>query len=154
MKLLSYISPLLITVLFCACDKDPEPTNYCYTCPPQVPDTSIHNPPLDLLVGQTWAITQYSIQNQINPISNIYLLSFDDSSNIKYTFQGDSTSHYYVYKPQPLNKYTLRLDNTPWGNIQTSYLTDYNFNQGQIPGAEFVNINSPNFKVYLWIQKL
>lgn len=154
MKLINYIPAFLIIILtgLVSCSKDKDQHIVIY--PPPPPDTIVYNQPLDLLLGQTWVITQYSIQNQINPINSLYILNFDDSSSIHYSFNGDSTSNYYLYKPQPLNKYTLRLDNTPWGNIQNNYLTDYNFTQGQIPGAEFINIYNPNSKVFLWIEKI
>ena len=150
MKLHRYIFPLLLLIFVSACRKDPKQDPGCIICLPEVPDTNIYNPPLNLLQNQTWVINQYFVQNQTNPIPASDTLVFDDSTS--YTF-NNIASNYYIYKPQPLNKYTLRLNNTPWGDIQNSSLTNYNLDQGQIPGLEFKNIYN-QLVVNLWINKI
>lgn len=158
MKLSNYIAGILLYIITLfllvsiSCSKKQEYDPTCFTCINQYPDTNINVPPLDLISGQDWVITQYSVQNQINPLVISDTLEFDDSLATGYLYNGDSSS-YYLYKPQPLNIYTLRLNNTPWGDIQNSTLAGYNITSGQIPGLEFVNIYNQS-RVTLWIQKI
>lgn len=143
---------ITIVVVVSSCEKKQDHDPYCFNCINQYPDTNINVPPLNLLSGQDWVIFQYSVQNQVNPLAISDTLEFDDSLATGFIYNGDSSS-YYLYKPQPLNIYSLRLNNTPWGDIQNSALAGYNITSGQIPGLEFINIYNQS-RVTLWIQKI
>ena len=103
------------------------------------------------LVGQTWKITNYRVGEMGQMIATSDILQF--TSNTSYKFNG-SVSTYSLYVTG--SGYNLTLNETPWGNLSGSILTN-NLTSGSIPGIPFTNIasgSSNTTKYYLWMIKL
>ena len=103
------------------------------------------------LVGQTWKITNYRVGELGQMIATSDILQF--TSNTSYKFNG-TTSTYSLYVTG--SGYNLTLNETPWGNLSGSILTN-NLTSGSIPGIPFTNIasgSSNTTKYYLWMIKL
>jgi hypothetical protein len=103
------------------------------------------------LVGQTWKITNYRVGELGQMIATSDILQF--TTNTSYKFNG-STSTYSFYVTG--SGYNLTLNETPWGNLSGSILTN-NLTSGSIPGIPFTNIasgSSNTTKYYLWMIKL
>lgn len=103
------------------------------------------------LVGQTWKITNYRVGEMGQMIATSDMLQF--TSNTSYKFNG-TTSTYSLYVTG--SGYNLTLNETPWGNLSGSILTN-NLTSGSIPGIPFTNIasgSSNTAKYYLWMIKL
>ena len=103
------------------------------------------------LVGQTWKITNYRVGEMGQMIATSDILQF--TSNTSYKFNG-TTSTYSLYVTG--SGYNLTLNETPWGNLSGSILTN-NLTSGSIPGIPFTNIasgSSNTTKYYLWMIKL
>lgn len=103
------------------------------------------------LVGQTWKITNYRVGEMGQMIATSDILQF--TSNTSYKFNG-TTSTYSLYVTG--SGYNLTLNETPWGNLSGSVLTN-NLTSGSIPGIPFTNIasgSSNTTKYYLWMIKL
>lgn len=103
------------------------------------------------LVGQTWKITNYRVGEMGQMIATSDMLQF--TSNTSYKFNG-SVSTYSLYVTG--SGYNLTLNETPWGNLSGSILTN-NLTSGSIPGIPFTNIasgSSNTTKYYLWMIKL
>lgn len=103
------------------------------------------------LVGQTWKITNYRVGEMGQMIATSDILQF--TSNTSYKFNG-SVSTYSLYVTG--SGYNLTLNETPWGNLSGSVLTN-NLTSGSIPGIPFTNIasgSSNTTKYYLWMIKL
>jgi hypothetical protein len=103
------------------------------------------------LVGQTWKITNYRVGELGQMIVTNDLLVFLTSTS--YKFNG-SASTYSLYITG--SGYNLTLNETPWGNLSGSILTN-NIVNGSIPGIPFTNIatgSANTTKYYLWIIKL
>jgi hypothetical protein len=103
------------------------------------------------LVGQTWKITNYRVGELGQMIATSDILQF--TSITSYKFNG-SVSTYSLYVTG--SGYNLTLNETPWGNLSGSILTN-NLTSGSIPGIPFTNIasgSSNTTKYYLWMIKL
>lgn len=103
------------------------------------------------LVGQTWKITNYRVGELGQMISTSDMLQF--TSNTSYKFNGLAAT-YSLYVTG--SGYNLTLNETPWGNLSGSILTN-NLTSGSIPGIPFTNIasgSSNTTKYYLWMIKL
>jgi len=103
------------------------------------------------LVGQTWKITNYRVGELGQMIATSDILQF--TSITSYKFNG-SVSTYSLYVTG--SGYNLTLNETPWGNLSGSILTN-NIVNGSIPGIPFTNIatgSANTTKYYLWIIKL
>jgi hypothetical protein len=103
------------------------------------------------LVGQTWKITNYRVGEMGQMIATSDMLQF--TSNTSYKFNGLAAT-YSLYVTG--SGYNLTLNETPWGNLSGSILTN-NLTSGSIPGIPFTNIasgSSNTTKYYLWMIKL
>jgi hypothetical protein len=103
------------------------------------------------LVGQTWKITNYRVGELGQMIATSDMLQF--TTNTSYKFNGLAAT-YSLYVTG--SGYNLTLNETPWGNLSGSILTN-NLTSGSIPGIPFTNIatgSSNTTKYYLWMIKL
>ena len=103
------------------------------------------------LVGQTWKITNYRVGELGQMIATSDMLQF--TSNTSYKFNGNTSTYSLTITG---SGYNLTLNETPWGNLSGSILTN-NLTSGSIPGIPFTNIasgSSNTTKYYLWMIKL
>ena len=103
------------------------------------------------LVGQTWKITNYRVGELGQMIATSDILQF--TSNTSYKFNGLAATYSLFVTG---SGYNLTLNETPWGNLSGSILTN-NLTSGSIPGIPFTNIatgSSNTTKYYLWMIKL
>jgi hypothetical protein len=103
------------------------------------------------LVGQTWKITNYRVGELGQMIATSDMLQF--TSNTSYKFNGLAATYSLFVTG---SGYNLTLNETPWGNLSGSILTN-NLTSGSIPGIPFTNIasgSSNTTKYYLWMIKL
>ena len=107
-----------------------------------------------ILVGQTWVITNYRIgqMGQILP-KNDTLRFHTTPTTYTYTY-NNYQSTYSLYLTG--SGYNLTLNYTPWGNLSGN-INDYNITNGQIVGGRFVDIStgsSNTTEYFLWMNKI